>query len=457
MASTQRFEGTNLETLLGEVRSVAGSDIRIVEANRLLRGGIAGFFAKERFEVVIELPDPDASAAESSALATEQMHLLRLADAASDVERRAMRSSAIGRALDPHNLPSVLDAWAQDERESDIHPEPPITTSAGAAPKPTPTPTPMPTPTPTTFDHVLDRIAGLNTLTEPTPLAPSRYREHAAVLGAHPSVARADVGAPRAPESAARIPPDRRRTVITNQLVGLGLPKRWVDDADLAGEPIDVIARIVSHYAPRPRRLGCDGVIAIVGDAHDAFRVAHRLAEELGLYAGDIHGALTGRRPSFLAPAQWLAGPDVALERRRTWAARGGITLVVLGAGMGREGQQWCREMLHALRPDETWAVVEASRKPEDIEAWSAKVGHIDALAVCRADESVSPAAVLAAGIPVTRIDNRPATPTGWGLLLADRLADQPQAPTQALTHTGIQPGVTSPGNARVTRSTSAA
>ena len=433
MASTQRFEGTNLETLLGEVRSVAGSDIRIVEANRLLRGGIAGFFAKERFEVVIELPDPDASAAESSALATEQMHLLRLADAASDVERRAMRSSAIGRALDPHNLPSVLDAWAQDGRESDIHPEPPITTSAGAAPEPTPTPTP----TPTTFDHVLDRIAGLNTLTEPTPLAPSRYREHAAVLGAHPSVARADVGAPRAPEAAARIPPDRRRTVITNQLVGLGLPKRWVDDADLTGEPIDVIARIVSDYAPQPRRLGCDGVIAIVGDAHDAFRVAHRLAEELGLYAGDIHGALTGRRPSFLAPAHWLACPDLAMVRRRTWEARGGITLVVLGAGMGREGQQWCREMLHALRPDETWAVVEASRKPEDIEAWSAKVGRIDALAVCRADESVSPAAVLAAGIPVTRIDNRPATPLGWGLLLADRLtdrltdrlADQPQAP----------------------------
>lgn len=429
MASTQRFEGTNLETLLGEVRSVAGSDIRIVEANRLLRGGIAGFFAKERFEVVIELPDPDASAAESSALATEQMHLLRLADAASDVERRSLRSSAIGRALDPHNLPSVLDAWAQDERESDI---PPTT-----APMPMPIPMPAPAPAPTTFDHVLDRIAGLNTLTEPTPLAPSRYREHAAVLGAQPNVAPADVAAPRAPESAASIPPDRRRTVITNQLVGLGLPKRWIDDADLTGEPIDMIARIVSHYAPKPRRLGCDGVIAIVGDGHDAFRVAHRLAEELGLYAGDIHGALTGRRPSFLAPAQWLAGPDVALERRRTWAARGGITLVVLGAGMGREGQHWCREMLHALRPDETWAVVEASRKPEDIEAWSAKVGRIDALAVCRADESVSPAAVLAAGIPVTRIDNRPATPLGWGLLLADRLtdrltdrlADQPQAP----------------------------
>ena len=448
MSSTQRFEGTNLETLLGEVRSVAGSDIRIVEANRLLRGGIAGFFAKERFEVVIELPDPDASAAESSALATEQMHLLRLADAASDVERRAMRSSAIGRALDPHNLPSVLDAWALDELESDIPPEP-VTTAAEH--------TSRPTPTPTTFDHVLDRIAGLNTLTEPTPLAPSRYREHAAVLGAHPSVLPADVAAPRAPESAARIPTDRRRTVITNQLVGLGLPKRWVDDADLTGEPIDMIARIVSQYAPQPRRLGCDGVIAIVGDGHEAFRVAHRLAEELGLYAGDIHGALTGRRPTFLAPGQWLAGPDVALERRRTWAARGGITLVVIGAGMGRDGQHWCREMLHALRPDETWAVVEASRKPEDIEAWSAKVGRIDALALCRADESVSPAAVLAAGMPVTRIDNRPATPMGWGLLLADRLADQPQAPTQARTHAGIQPGVTSPRNARVTRPTSAA
>src|SRR3954454_17125318 len=41
-----------------------GDDVTIVEANRLRRGGVAGFFAKERFEVfVTERPEGPAAAA----------------------------------------------------------------------------------------------------------------------------------------------------------------------------------------------------------------------------------------------------------------------------------------------------------------------------------------------------------------------------------------------------------
>src|SRR3954451_4415138 len=41
-----------------------GDDVTIVEANRLRRGGVAGFFAKERFEVfVTERPEEPAGAA----------------------------------------------------------------------------------------------------------------------------------------------------------------------------------------------------------------------------------------------------------------------------------------------------------------------------------------------------------------------------------------------------------
>ena len=514
MASTQRFEGSNLETLLGEVRSVAGSDVRIVEANRLLRGGLAGFFAKERFEVVIELPDPDASAAASRAQANEQMRLLQMADAASDVERRelwqhqaaeepdrrssrrrrsftdaprpgSMTAAAAGHALATRRVPSVLDAWAEDAAEQDLLPPSPIDLG-------TPWPTHEPELAPTglhpskaaassaasaagtaataaalaaasaavraasgsssAFDAVLDRLtsttrtstattAAARTAVAQTP-APAPRSPEPAVRRSGPASTTSTIPAPTAPEAnsnrtetplhAGR---DQRRSLITNQLIGLGLPKRWVDDADLYGEPIEVIARLIATYAPQPHRLGRDSIVAIVGDPVDAFGVAQRLAEELGLYDGDVHGAVMGRRPTSLAPSQWLAGPDVVLERRRAWLSKGGVTLVVLGAGMGREGQQWCREMLHALQPDETWAVVEASRKPEDIEAWSARVGRVDALAVCRADDSVSPAAVLATGIPVTRVDNRPATPMGWGLLLADRLVERTAGTAHLAAH----------------------
>src|SRR5438128_851026 len=41
-----------------------GEEVTIVEANRLRRGGVAGFFAKERFEVfVTERPEEAAAAA----------------------------------------------------------------------------------------------------------------------------------------------------------------------------------------------------------------------------------------------------------------------------------------------------------------------------------------------------------------------------------------------------------
>ena len=54
MASQRRFEGGELEELLERVRAEVGPDARIVAANRIRQGGVAGFFAKQAFEVVVE-------------------------------------------------------------------------------------------------------------------------------------------------------------------------------------------------------------------------------------------------------------------------------------------------------------------------------------------------------------------------------------------------------------------
>lgn len=60
MPSQQRFEGAVLEDLLEDVRSRFGDDVAIIEANRVRRGGVGGFFTKELFEVVVELSDDRA-------------------------------------------------------------------------------------------------------------------------------------------------------------------------------------------------------------------------------------------------------------------------------------------------------------------------------------------------------------------------------------------------------------
>ena len=56
MSSQLRFEGNDLEGLLERVRSEVGNDARIVAANKLRKGGVGGFFARELFEVIVEPP-----------------------------------------------------------------------------------------------------------------------------------------------------------------------------------------------------------------------------------------------------------------------------------------------------------------------------------------------------------------------------------------------------------------
>ncbi len=51
------LEGADIEQLLARVRAEHGPDARIVHADRVRVGGVGGFFAKERFEVAVELDD----------------------------------------------------------------------------------------------------------------------------------------------------------------------------------------------------------------------------------------------------------------------------------------------------------------------------------------------------------------------------------------------------------------
>lgn len=61
MASQQQFEGPVLEDLLERVRAEVGTDARIVAANRVRKGGIAGFFSRQAYEVVVEPVESSAS------------------------------------------------------------------------------------------------------------------------------------------------------------------------------------------------------------------------------------------------------------------------------------------------------------------------------------------------------------------------------------------------------------
>ena len=52
------LDGEDLPALMLRVKAEMGPNARIVKAERIRDGGFAGFFARERYELVVEVPDP---------------------------------------------------------------------------------------------------------------------------------------------------------------------------------------------------------------------------------------------------------------------------------------------------------------------------------------------------------------------------------------------------------------
>ncbi|WP_449064816.1 hypothetical protein, partial [Planomonospora algeriensis] len=52
------LEGSDIEELLSQVRDEHGPGVSIVSADRVRTGGFAGFFARQRYELTVEVPDP---------------------------------------------------------------------------------------------------------------------------------------------------------------------------------------------------------------------------------------------------------------------------------------------------------------------------------------------------------------------------------------------------------------
>src|SRR5690554_2553854 len=61
MSTRLHLDGPDLPALVAQVRDEYGPDARIVRAERVRTGGIAGFFASEHYELTIEVSGPPAA------------------------------------------------------------------------------------------------------------------------------------------------------------------------------------------------------------------------------------------------------------------------------------------------------------------------------------------------------------------------------------------------------------
>jgi hypothetical protein len=173
---------------------------------------------------------------------------------------------------------------------------------------------------------------------------------------------------------------------------------------------------------PEPLPAGPGAVIAVVGRRADALEIAEAFAAELGTSPDDILVAATSFRGPAVGEERRLSSIDLALERRRSWRRRRQPTIVAVDASLGRPRSTWATHLLDAVEPTMVWGVVEASRKAEDIRDWAERLGGLDALAVTGLDDTVSPASVLGAGVPVGLLDGHEATASRWTAILAEHL-----------------------------------
>ena len=374
MPTQRRFEGETLEAALEQVHTALGDDAVITGANKVRKGGLGGFFARETFEVVVDVDDdrdddfeidlPPAAAA-PTAEPMSPLSLLELAESVSDEEARTALDS------NPLEFDAVLNQVIRSEMQ---------------APAPMPVAAPMPAAAPMSVAAPM-----------PAPMPRSR---------------------PLQAERVTRLPESICNPV---ELVRLGVPDQLAQRASRGLDLTDAIAAALEHL-PRPEPLPTSGgtVIAVVGDRTNAMNLASTIAKELHISRQSIVLASESTRN---ARAVQLCTPQEAYDIRRSWRRRKTPTIVAIECEVGRMGNDWAEHVLDALEPSMTWATVDASRKPEDVSDWSNRLGGIDALALLDLDDTTSPASVLRTGIPVGFLDGELATPDTWAEILTDRIA----------------------------------
>lgn len=401
----QTFDGATLEAALARVAAECGPRARITQAEKVRTGGVAGFFAREHFELLVdvggpmaavdvELPDLTAQAAPAApAERAEPLSLLELADQVSDRERSvsptATHAAMPAPSTEGASFQEVLrgiaaQAGLLDHRAEEAEEEAARHAFFGAvAPKPAPA-------TPWFL------------ATDPEPEA--AY----------------------APEPRPECEPAPEPITVTlpgpsdaELFASLGIPTDLVDcpgaDASVGQRLLAVLERVPSAPPVIAQR---GDVLAVIGEGEAALEAAGVLAGQAGQTADDV--VVYGRDPRAGHTPEDAAASEA---RVKMWNRRGVPYVVAICAPRGPAGAAWARDMAERLAPVTIWGAVGADRKPEDIVRWAIEVGGVDALAVSGCDTTATPAAVLATGIPVAAVEGRRATPAAWTALLIERLA----------------------------------
>jgi hypothetical protein len=215
---------------------------------------------------------------------------------------------------------------------------------------------------------------------------------------------------------------------LQSRLEALGLPAHLLGDTfaeDVARQgTYAALTRALGHRLPAPPELpsGAGEVLFVVGPGVEALRAARGLAASLRLDRDSVQWATRGELAGLAPKGSRMTTVETAMDRRQDAASSGNVTIVAVDAPL-RSDAYWMSQMLAIWTPTAVWVVVEATRKPEDVEPWLDGLPRVDALVVTDTDLSADPAAVLRRlAAPVAIVDGVRATPHRWASLLCERL-----------------------------------
>ena len=215
------------------------------------------------------------------------------------------------------------------------------------------------------------------------------------------------------------------------QLLTLGVPDfllgpDFVDDAAVRGV-YAALTRTLSERLPAPPRVpaGDGEVLMVVGPGAETFAAARSLALSLRLEPGDVQWAASGALAGLAPEACRITSLDTAIERQRTSTTTGSVTIIAVDAPLRTSGGPWLEHMLSVWSPSAVWAVLDSTRKPEDLVPWLDGLPQLDAVVVQDTDSTADPAAVLDhVSVPVALVDGARATAHRWASLLCERLEE---------------------------------
>jgi hypothetical protein len=426
------FEGPSIETVLARVRDEHGPGAHIVAADKVRSGGIAGFFARERYVISVQvdssgddvLEPPEAPERAVDAPGT----LLELADAidaAEAADERVVMSTA-GMPGSAGAVDTLSSAMASNARLAVVNPvlstESPIFAAvlAGWASAADATPFPAdwvsgtaPVPVPAVWASAAEPAS--------VPLVPLVPTVHAPEREFVPATLTRITAAPH------RVQGD-----LDCRLLALGLPREIVvrvgqsTPGSLRERLADAFAELLPALPSLDLQPGDVHVIA--GAGRPTFDLARAVAKQLRLDPNEVLLAAPTTLGTGVHPASRLSGPAEARRRSARMQRADVATIVAVDAPCDGESAVWARNVADALGARTMWALVEATSKPADIADHLGGLGRLDGIAVHATGATRDPATVLRPvldlGLPTVLLEGHVGNAQAWANLIAERVGD---------------------------------